>query len=69
MSESAIQIGPEVRLRVVRVHDRQAWLEVEAPDAVRIRGVDQPAAQIDSVNPTTQHALYLKLFVTNGGGW
>jgi hypothetical protein len=22
-----------------------------------------------NVNPTSEHALYLKLFITNGGGW
>jgi len=22
-----------------------------------------------NVNPTSEHELYLKLFVTNGGGW
>lgn len=22
-----------------------------------------------NVNPTSQHELYLKLFITNGGGW
>lgn len=22
-----------------------------------------------TVNPTSQHELYLKLFITNGGGW
>ena len=23
----------------------------------------------DNVNPTSEHELYLKLFITNGGGW
>jgi len=22
-----------------------------------------------NVNPTSEHELYLKLFITNGGGW
>ena len=22
-----------------------------------------------NVNPTSEHALYLRLFITNGGGW
>lgn len=25
--------------------------------------------QLVNVNPTSEHALYLRLFVTNGGGW
>jgi hypothetical protein len=25
--------------------------------------------QLVNVNPTSEHALYLTLFVTNGGGW
>jgi hypothetical protein len=32
-------------------------------DRVRVMG------QTSSVNPTSEHALYLQLFVTNGGGW
>jgi hypothetical protein len=24
---------------------------------------------IVNANPTSEHALYLKLFITNGGGW
>jgi hypothetical protein len=23
----------------------------------------------ENVNPTSEHALYLRLFITNGGGW
>jgi hypothetical protein len=26
-------------------------------------------AVLDNVNPTSEHELYLKLFITNGGGW
>jgi len=26
-------------------------------------------AQLVNVNPTSEHELYLKLFITNGGGW
>ncbi len=22
-----------------------------------------------TVNPTSEHAIYLRLFITNGGGW
>jgi len=25
--------------------------------------------QLVNVNPTSEHELYLKLFITNGGGW
>jgi hypothetical protein len=25
--------------------------------------------QLVNVNPTSEHALYLRLFITNGGGW
>jgi hypothetical protein len=25
--------------------------------------------QREFVNPTSEHAIFLKLFVTNGGGW
>jgi hypothetical protein len=25
--------------------------------------------QTVNVNPTSEHGLYLRLFVTNGGGW
>jgi hypothetical protein len=25
--------------------------------------------QVVSVNPTSEHSLYLRLFVTTGGGW
>lgn len=25
--------------------------------------------QTDHVNPTSEHAVYLRLFITNGGGW
>jgi hypothetical protein len=25
--------------------------------------------QMVNVNPTSEHGLYLRLFVTNGGGW
>jgi hypothetical protein len=25
--------------------------------------------QIINVNPTSEHGLYLRLFVTHGGGW
>jgi hypothetical protein len=38
-----------------------AWLAVcFASEAVR---------QLVNVNPTSEHELYLKLFITNGGGW
>jgi hypothetical protein len=35
---------------------------------------DSPAGvrvmrQVINVNPTSEHALYLRLFVTNAGGW
>jgi spore maturation protein SpmA len=29
----------------------------------------QAMRQLANVNPTSEHALYLTLFVTNGGGW
>jgi len=25
--------------------------------------------RLNIVNPTSEHELYLKLFITNGGGW
>jgi len=25
--------------------------------------------QVVHVNPVSEHALYLRLFITNGGGW
>jgi hypothetical protein len=25
--------------------------------------------QIVNVNPTSEHGVYLRLFITNGGGW
>jgi hypothetical protein len=25
--------------------------------------------QLVNVNPTSEHAIYLRLFITNGGGW
>ncbi len=37
-----------------------------------IKGLEYPdpnMPQTVNVNPTSEHALYLKLFVTNGGGW
>jgi hypothetical protein len=35
----------------------------ESPAGVRAM------CQVINVNPTSEHALYLTLFVTNGGGW
>ena len=29
----------------------------------------QPMRQLVNVNPTSEHAIYLRLFITNGGGW
>jgi len=25
--------------------------------------------QVDSVNPSSEHGIYLRLFITNAGGW
>lgn len=37
---------------------------------VSVQGVIVPVqSQTINVNPITEHALYLRLFVTNGGGW
>ncbi len=35
------------------------------------RRVDGEATmgQIANVNPITEHAIFLRLFITNGGGW
>jgi len=27
------------------------------------------SGQLPNVNPTSEHALFLRLFITNGGGW
>jgi len=29
----------------------------------------EPTSQLVNVNPTSEHGLYLRLFITNGGGW
>jgi hypothetical protein len=26
-------------------------------------------SQIDNINPTCEHGLFLRLFISNGGGW
>jgi hypothetical protein len=31
--------------------------------------VDIRMGQTYNVNPITEHALFLRLFITNGGGW
>jgi hypothetical protein len=31
--------------------------------------VGEAVPQLVNVNPTSEHELYLKLFITNGGGW
>lgn len=29
----------------------------------------RPMSQTTNVNPITEHAIFLRLFITNGGGW
>jgi hypothetical protein len=41
--------------------------QVQVPVFARQREPTMP--QIDSVNPTSEHGLYLHLFITNAGGW
>jgi len=40
---------------------RLSWL--------RICFARRTVCQVVNVNPTSEHELYLKLFITNGGGW
>lgn len=37
------------------------------PDSGTTR--ERAMRQTVNVNPTSEHAIYLRLFVTNGGGW
>jgi hypothetical protein len=30
---------------------------------------ERTMSQQVNVNPTSEHAIYLRLFITNGGGW
>jgi hypothetical protein len=49
---------------------RSHWNMPGVPCFKRDRGINcSPMNRSGSVNPTTQHELYLKLFITNGGGW
>jgi hypothetical protein len=31
--------------------------------------LERAMPQLVNVNPTSEHAIFLRLFVTNGGGW
>ena len=53
-------ISGNIRLPEVPLHDMLTLL-------LSIFG--ELMGQRDDVNPITEHALFLRLFLTNGGGW
>jgi len=39
------------------------------PSGQQVCFAGEAVRQMVNVNPTSEHELYLKLFITNGGGW
>jgi hypothetical protein len=45
------------------------YQSITRPTAVPEHDRARPMQPLINVNPTSEHELFLKLFVTNGGGW